>query len=361
MGIHNGIVLVRAGRQGWVHTGSLDGSESSSKVDRAVAIQISSTHAFDALAQVFWTDYALSGGPAPYYPAYLPLVLQEPTPTPQPDGAWLAYVNDQRGLADLSPVAENPTWSDGDWKHSRYMVKNDYLGHSEDLDNPWYTPEGLAAAQNGNAFVSSSTSSTDKYAIDFWMQSPFHAVAIVDPALQQVGFGSYREAIGRRHMGATLDVYRGLGTIPPTVTFPIEYPADGKTTALRSYMGGEWPDPLTSCPGYSAPAGLPVILQIGPGNLTPSVTAHSFEQGGAPLEHCEFDATNYINPDNYTQRVGRSVLSLRDAIVLIPRAPLTPGASYAVSVTSNGQTYVWTFGVATTARQIEPPVMALAR
>ena len=148
---------------------------------------------------------------------------------------WLAEVNAYRALANLPTVSENPTWSDGDWKHSRYMVKNDYIGHDEDPANPWYTPEGRTAAQNGNTFVSSSSTAADSYAIDFWMRAPFHAVAILDPALLQVGFGSYREADGGWQMGATLDVIRGLGLIPPNVSFPIEYPGNDATSSLRSY------------------------------------------------------------------------------------------------------------------------------
>ena len=266
---------------------------------------------------------------------------------------WLAEVNAYRALARLPAVSENPTWSDGDWQHSRYMVKNDFIGHTEDPTNPWYSPEGLAAAQNGNVLVSSSASASDAYAIGSWLQGPFHAVGVLDPALQQVGYGSYREADGGWQMGATLDVIRGLGAIPPTVSFPIMYPGDGQTTGLRSYTGGESPDPLSTCPGYAAPSGLPILLQIGPGNLTPNVTGHSLMQGGTSLEHCVFDETNYTNPDGSTQSTGRNVLNARDAIVLIPRNPLTPGLTYNMSITANGQTYAWSFTVSATGFALE--------
>jgi len=90
---------------------------------------------------------------------------------------------------------------------------NDYMGHGEDPDNPWYTPEGLAAAQSSNAAVSHDVDATDEYAIDAFMGGPFHAVGILDPALLQTGYGSYREADGGYQMGAALDVIRGLGSI----------------------------------------------------------------------------------------------------------------------------------------------------
>ena len=62
-----------------------------------------------------------------------------------------------------------------------------------------------------------------------------------------------------------------------------------------------------------------------------------------------FDETSYSHPDPGSQSLGRSILNSRDAIVLIPRLPLTPGTSYTVSLTVDGQTHTWTFGVSSTA------------
>jgi hypothetical protein len=283
--------------------------------------------------------------------SYLPLVLNEPLITPTPTQsvppAPLDYINAYRAMADLPPVTENTDWSIGDWLHSRYMVKNDVIEHTEDPGNPWYTPEGLEAAQSSNLVVSSSDSFSDEAAIDGWMVAPFHAIGILDPALLVIGYGSYREADGGWQTGAGLDVIRGLGSIPPSVTFPILWPGDGQIIALTSFPGNELPNPLTSCPGYTAPAGLPIYIQIGDGSQTPSVTASTFSQGATPLEHCTFDETNYANPDSDLQNLGQLILDGRDAIVFLPRNPLTPGVSYTVSITVNGETYTWTFTVST--------------
>jgi hypothetical protein len=296
---------------------------------------------------------------------YLPAVFNAPTPTytptPAPPG-WLSYLNTYRDMANLPLLTENSAWSYGDWLHSRYCVKNNTVGHTEDTSNPWYTPEGLAAAQNGNMMVSSTTASTDEYAIDLWMQGPFHALGILDPHLLQTGFGSYRENVPTTwKMAATLDVLRGRGSLPPSVTFPVEWPGNGKTVGLTAYGGSESPDPLASCSGYSAPSGLPIILQIGSGSLTPSVTAHSFKQGSTSLDHCVFDETNYTNPTADYQILARAILDARDAIVLIPRSPLTPGASYTVSITSNGNTTTWTFTVSSAARTPQRIIEAQVR
>jgi uncharacterized protein YkwD len=280
------------------------------------------------------------------YTVFLPLNVQKKVQAPaQPE--WLQAVNNFRAQANLPPVTENADWSEGNELHSRYMVKNDVIAHSEEKNNQWYTQEGYEAAQTSNLVVAYDSNASDVFAINSWMQAPFHALGILDPDLEQVGYGAYREANGTYQMGAGLDVIRGLGRSSSSVSYPVIWPDDGKSVELTQYWG-EYPDPLSSCDGYTAPTGVPVIIQIGSGNKTPKVTAHSFSSNGSNLAHCVIDETNYNNPDSDSQKLVRSVLDARDAIVIIPREPLTPGASYSVSVTVNGQAYDWTFSVAGT-------------
>ena len=289
---------------------------------------------------------------------YLPVIsnanpAEDIPPTPIPpreEEGWLAYLNYYRALAVLPPVDEMAGWNTGAWYHARYMSKNDYVGHSEDPENEWYTPEGDSAARSSNLLASSSTSVTDQDAIDLWMQAPFHGVGILDPQLHLVGFGSYREEDGGLQMGAAVDVIRGLGEPLLTSGFPVTWPADGMTVPLASYTG-EYPDPLAGCEGYSPPTGLPIILQIGPGNLTPEVTSHTFMQNGVSWNHCVFDESTYNNPDASARDLGRAILDARDAIVLIPRQPLLPGMVYTVSMMGSGQSYTWSFRVSDTANQ----------
>jgi uncharacterized protein YkwD len=268
------------------------------------------------------------------------------TPTPQADPEWLLYVNQFRTLADLPHLTENPAWSYGGVLHSRYMVKEDDITHYENPSSPWYTQEGYDAGRYGNIAVSSSTTAPDRFAIDLWMTGPFHAVGIIDPKLAQTGFGSYRENVGLWKMGATLDVSRGRGSLSPGTTFPIPFPKEGGQTWLTRYSGNEFPDPLTSCSGYSAPSGPPIMLQLGGGSITPSVTASSFLRDGTPLDHCIFDETSYVNSNSSMQSLGRAVLHSRDAIVIMPRSPLSVGHTYTASITVNGATHTWSFSVA---------------
>ena len=265
-----------------------------------------------------------------------------PSQTTAPD--WLAYLNYYRSTAGLAPLSENPTWSQGCLNHARYIVLNRFATHAEDPANPWYTPDGDECGRSGNVVLGTTTAPADRFAIDSWMQAPFHALGIVDPLLAQVGYGSYRDGGGLT--GATLDIIRGRDwRLAGSVSYPVMWPGNGAVVRLTRYRGDELPDPLTACPGYSAPTGLPVILQLGAGNVVPQVTGTYFAGNGAPLEHCVFDQTSYVNPNQAFQNLARAVLAARSAVVLIPRAPLQAGVTYTVAVAVSGQTYTWSFTV----------------
>jgi hypothetical protein len=241
-------------------------------------------------------------------------------------------------------VLENLEWSGGDALHARYSTKNNVLQHTEDPANPWYTDAGAAAAPKSNQIGSHLVTATDEWAIAIWMQAAFHAVGILDPELLTVGYGSYREPDGGLQMAAGLDILRGRGPIPAQSRLPIRWPDQGMNVPVGTQVG-ETPDPLTSCPGYAAPAGLPVIVLYG-GGATPSISAHSFSDGVAALDHCLLDGYTYANPDAAIQQLGRAILEARGAAVLIPRQPLADGRTYTVSLTANGVPMTWSFHTA---------------
>ncbi|HJR80173.1 MAG TPA: lamin tail domain-containing protein [Anaerolineales bacterium] len=82
-GIHNKMVLVWDGAQGWTHTGSINGSENSVKNNRELAVQVKSTDGYNYLAQVFNYDWIASGG-GPILPTPTPTTLPTNTPTATP-------------------------------------------------------------------------------------------------------------------------------------------------------------------------------------------------------------------------------------------------------------------------------------
>jgi hypothetical protein len=276
---------------------------------------------------------------------FIPVAIGAGGGAPVNPPPWLQQLNNYRAQAKLPLLTLNSAWGEGGWNHSRYMVKNNEIAHMENKDNPWYTSEGDQAARSSNLLGSTSADLKDNTAIGMWMQGPFHALGILDPRLQQVGFGSFREQDGGVQMGAALDVLRGRSGLPADLQYPVAWPADGASVALNSYIGGEYPNPLSACPGYEKPSGLPIILQVGSGDKTPQVGAHAFRQAGSELEHCIFSETTYTNEDGGAQTLGRNLLGSRDAIVLIPRSPLAPGGTYTVSITVDGRVHTWSFKV----------------
>jgi uncharacterized protein YkwD len=307
-----------------------------------------------ASAGVSWTTVVSDTTYLPLVANQFPGVVIVPigSVTPPPSGAnWLAYVNYYRALAGLPALPEDMTLSDGDKKHAHYMVgTNNSTSYESMLYPTYYTPEGDQAARKSNLFASSSPGIPDDQAIAAWMQGPFHALGILDPALQRTGFGSDHDSAGWIQSAAALDIISGLdeNRIPANI-FPVAWPGNGATVYLRTYsFGADSPEPLTSCPSnYPTTTGLPIILQIGSGSLaTVDVTASSLKRGSTVLDNCLFTENTYTNPDSSLQATGRAILGARDAIVLVPKDPLLAGADYTVSVKANGLTYTWSFKAA---------------
>jgi uncharacterized protein YkwD len=255
--------------------------------------------------------------------------------TPTASGGWLDRLNTWRASTGLSSLSEVPLWSTGDYNHSLYMVKNDLVTHYETPGTPYYTTDGDAASQNGNIQVSSTTGTSDQQAIDWWMAAPFHAMGMMDPRLTQTGFGSYREVKSGWQEGATLDVLRGNSFTGGN--YPVYFPGNGTTEPLTTYSGGEFPDPLQACSGYTTPTGLPVFIEVGGNVATTAGPVHSFTGNGVALQHCIIDST--------VPSVG-SDLTGRGGVIVVPRQPLQSGVRYVVALTVNGVPYTWSFTVA---------------
>ncbi|MGD2039369.1 MAG: phospholipase D-like domain-containing protein [Anaerolineae bacterium] len=71
LGLHNKMVLASIGGRGYVHAGSINGSEVSSKANRELALQVQSEAAYDYLKTVFDYDWRIATPPV-----YLPLVVR---------------------------------------------------------------------------------------------------------------------------------------------------------------------------------------------------------------------------------------------------------------------------------------------
>jgi hypothetical protein len=282
------------------------------------------------------------------------------TAPPQASGGrkWLATLNNYRAMAGLAPLSEDPELSVGDFAHARYVVKNsgslakaEAMGaeiHTEEPGKPLYSVEGLRAARAGDIEQwwgpLPSSQPPPAWAIDEWIASTWHRLWLLNPHLREVGYGEYCE---HGACAAVLDVLTRLGRtgfVTAGASAPVQFPPQGSSVHLDA-LTDEWPDPLSSCHGYTLPAGLPITLQLGA--MVPArLEAYSLRRDSAPdiLEACGFDALSYFNPNGGDQARSRNVLSTLGAVVVMPRAPLAPG-NYTVEMTVNGRSYSWRFSI----------------
>lgn len=290
----------------------------------------------------------------------VPTETQVPTDTPVPPPTattiqmpmpdWLSYINEFRRIGNLPLISHSFDLTAGSSWHSSYMVINDEpFAHSEDPNNPLFKVIGDEAARKGNIFATSQTDARFNWAVNFWFSAPFHSVPMLDPRLHTIGYGDYVEDIGSFKMSAVAEVRTGVGELPESVTYPLFFPGDGSQTWITRLSLLEWPSPYGNCPGYQQPTGPALIMQLGPGDVTPNVENFAVTKGGQVLDACLFDETNYINANVYTQELGRTILGERDAIVIIPREQLAVGETYTVTVAVSGETHSWSFDV------VKPP------
>lgn len=266
-------------------------------------------------------------------------------PVPQPADPSVAEVNELRALAGLEPVAHDAALAAGAAEHARYMVATGLLTHVQDPASPFHSADGEAAGRNANLFVSEESDASERDAIHSLMTAPFHGIAFLDPALERVGAAVHRDGEAAHwRTGYAIDVLRGrASTEDPQPGEPIVWPGDGATVPLASYAGHERPDPLSSCPGFEAPSGLPLYVQFG--SYEPVLDAELRADDGSVVPVCSFDQETYRNPDPAAQQVAREALALRDAAVLLPQVPLREGTTYHVEVRTPERTLGWSFTV----------------
>ena len=263
------------------------------------------------------------------------------------DADWLTALNHYRGLAGVKPVTEDPSLSVKAAAHARYVALTGQVVHREDPTNPLYTVEGDDAGRNSNIRASTERL-TPRGDIEAWMRAPFHALALIDPTLRSVGFAAYNNP--EDNITAHTSVLyvsrppiRYVGGRRQTTASAI-FPRNGAEIQLRTYEGNEVPDPLTSCPGYQSPAGLPIVANFG--DDLPFVSAR-LTRDGAVLPTCAIDGLNYANDNGDTRAEGRRILA-KHQVVLIPKDPLRAG-TYDVEITAGLVTLRSTFRVAPSA------------
>lgn len=133
LGVHAKLFLVRLGPDTWVHLGSVNGTETASKVNREVALQFQSAAAYERLLAVFECDWARAHGPYLYRlqlpvamrdyvpPAQYPLISEVLANPPGDDstGEWIELYN-PGPTVDVGGWTLGDAISAGDYGDGRY-------------------------------------------------------------------------------------------------------------------------------------------------------------------------------------------------------------------------------------------------
>ena len=288
----------------------------------------------------------------------------------------------------------------GALNHARYLIKNGIFGGDIMLETDNCISRLRRTPSDGKTKASRSSPTTAPRPVeaavvltareinlsgadfvDLLMTMPFSGLIPMVPQFSVAGLGAYCDpgqcaiVIAYRfeleksvrialYDGPTSDRFwnPSLGLIPAEtgrLRTPVEFPPDGATINLQSFAGEDYPDPLSSCPGYKAPTGAPISIQFGQGygaDGSLEVSSPLVTHDGAEIETCLITSASYSGRDDVQTRVGKTSLATLGAAVILPRQPLAPG-NYKVALKEDDKLDQWSFTVAAPTR---PPAAAPA-
>ena len=134
--------------------------------------------------------------------------------------------------------------------------------------------------------------------------APFHRLSLLAPWATVAGYGTYGD-YPKRVGTMALRGEGGIGS--PLIIFP----TDGSTVPVGKIESFEAPDPLSSCPGYKVPIGLPITLQLGSG-YRGRMQSYSITGPTGVVETCAFDWLTYRNPDAARKSTHESYFALSE-------------------------------------------------
>jgi len=267
-------------------------------------------------------------------------------------------LNEYRLASGLQPVEFQAERSLPNWLHARYLAENRETTHSQDPSLPWHTPAGHQAGLHSSlAFTGSSKFDDPEWAIDAFASAPFHFFHLLNPTATTVRIGTYfapSECPDTYECEFAFDRQAVAVEMNTSYQWPagkvVRFPADGFTVNTLRHIG-EVPPPLSACPSYEEPAGMPIFVMHGP-NKAPRVTSTSLTLNGEPVEHCTITASTYTNPDPGAQDQGRLSLTYHGGVIIVPRAVLQPSTTYEVTVEYESGSDQWQFHTASETRPL---------
>jgi uncharacterized protein YkwD len=235
-------------------------------------------------------------------------VLPEPDPEAQ---RALFYVNAYRTAAGLTPMVYRPSLGAAASGHARYLSANQLRGHDQDPTKPLFFGASVSDRVRYYGYTSGcgevvAYETTAEIAIDRWIESLYHRIALVHPGNTEMGYG--RAGQSRRINVINTGSYANSTTVVP-------WPFPGQTNVATEWSGRESPDPFRLYPGTQGPVGYTVTLTFGikPKSLT-LAAATLMGPDGKEVPSFLFSP---VNDDK-----------LSDTVSLIPRQPLLPATAY---------------------------------
>jgi hypothetical protein len=332
----------------------------------ALAALISTAVANAGVAAGNVTDFLASAhARANYYRAMAKLPLYELAPGLSSAAALHAHYLVANRITDASIVIKN---------RQVQITTQKEASRSEKEGAPFYSNAGASVAYYAVVLNTRRLDITGADFVDQIATMPITGLyGLLYPQLVRLGAGGY---CGEKQCAIVMTFRAGLekaqflqiyegeqhdrmwnpseGPLPLAIEHlksPIEFPPDGSLVNLSSYEGTDLPNALAACPGYSAPTGPGISLQLGEGNGPAGaveVTEYSLTRDGAQLDSCLVSAESAAGSTPADIAEARRILTRWGAVILIPRQPLTPGR-YQVSITADSKPYTWSFTVASDA------------
>jgi hypothetical protein len=254
---------------------------------------------------------------------------------------WLDTLNEYRLAAGVDPVVAEPSWTSSIASHLDYLARTPAplrtgpyaTVHDQNPASPYFSTSGREAAIS-SAF---GFGWSEREAIDHFFSAPFHAITLLRPGLRRSSFAMRDTTVG-------LDVIRGW--VADRSTTPVLFPGPGSSVGINGFDGDESPDPLESCPGFTAPSGLPIValLPNAPGAVRASVKGPSGPMAAGDV--CVITPTTVRSSDPVYGATAKATLESDHAVIIVPRRPLVSG-SYSVDLIADGPSSIsWTFRVA---------------
>jgi hypothetical protein len=225
----------------------------------------------------------------------------------------MSAVNRFRAGLGLEPVRMDDRLNTASVYHSRYLARNGTTGHYEDSGKPGFTgsepgDRHMAFGWVGSSWEAVAFGSTDENeSIQNLIDAPYHRIPFMQPG--ELAFGS-GYADHRLTTAFSMSSQRAT----------LVYPADRQVRVPLRWAYRERPDPLRLHPGAKRPVGYPIMLvHFAPETETLEVrSAKLMDAQGSTVP-------TFLNtPQNDDE--------LKNAVVLIPKLPLSPDSVYTASV-----------------------------